>query len=64
MMQVSFYCSCFYHVGSFKIGSLHPPGVWLRDHYVLFPPQFQFLFVMPSVVKGGGVVKKHVCSFF
>ena len=62
-MQAPAYCSYFYYyVGSLHVGSLHLLGFWLRDLCVMCPPQFQFMLVTPSVVKGGGVVREHVCS--
>ena len=59
-MQATAFCSDFYHVGSFQIGSLLPPGIWLRDLWFLFSPQF--ILVTPSIVKGGGVVREYICS--
>ena len=57
MMQTTAYYSYCYHVGYFYIGSLHPPGIWLRDFCVLFSPQLQLILVTPGVIKGGGSCK-------
>ena len=62
-MQAPAYCPFCYYVGSLHVGSLHPLGIWLRDLCIMFPPQLQFMLVMPSVVNGGGVVREHVCSY-
>ena len=62
MMQAPAYCSYCFYVGSLHVGSFHPLGIWLRDFCIMCPPQLQFMLVMPSVVKGGGVIREHLCS--
>ena len=62
MMQAPVSCSYCYYVGSLHIGSLYPLGIWLRDFFIMYPPQLQFMLVTPSAVKGEGVVIEHVCS--
>ena len=61
-MQAPAYCSYCYYVGSLHVGSLHPLGICLSDPCVMCFPQFRFILVMPSVVKGGGVLREYVCS--
>ena len=63
MMQAPAYCSHCYHIGYFKIGSLHPPGIWLTDLCVLFSLQLWFIYMIPSVIKGRGVLRDYVCRF-
>ena len=60
-MQAPAYCSYCYYISYFQIGSLHPPGIWLRDLYVLFSLQLQFMLMTPGVFKGGGIVRKYMC---
>ena len=62
MMQAPVYFSYYFQVDSFYIGSLYSLGISLKDFCILFSPQLQFILVMPSVVKGGEVVKEDVCS--
>ena len=62
MIQSTAYCSCGYYIGYFIIGSLHPLGIWLQDLCAMFYPQFQLIIVIPSVIKGRGVVRENMCS--
>ena len=61
-MQAPAYCAYCYHISYFQIGTLHPPRIWLRDLCVFSSPQLQFIIVIPSVVKGRGVVREYMYS--
>ena len=62
MIQAPAYCSYYYHVGYFQIRSMHLLGIW-RDLFILSSPKLWFMLVMPSVVKGGGVVRECINSY-